>query len=515
MNLNYTPLTTPTPHQQRILNETAHKQYFALFWEMGCGKTKTMIDNIAYLYQQKEINGALIIAPNGVDLNWFSDEIPKHLPTAIKQNSRIFRFTTKKSGTKHHKEQVKWLIDESQTRLSWLIMSYDAIMTPLGKEAALTFLEKRQCFYVLDESACIKTPGAKRTMRITRTAYRAKYRRILDGYPAPNGAFDLYSQIDFLDSSFWAKHGHSSPAAFRSYFGVFEQKHNHKTHHDYNLLLGYQHLDELKALIAPISSRLLKSDVLNLPPKIYLPRYFELSPEQRKLYDELKENFLIWLNTDTLVTASLAITRLLRLQQISCGYLPTPITNDNTPDQHEPLYTIPGPNPRLSLLESLLANDATGKSIIWCRYRLDIKLIQKLLTENNYNFVTYTGETDDADRTTAKLNFQNPTSNTQFFLATPSAAGIGLTLHAAHNVFYYSNSFNLRERKQSEDRAHRQGLTHSVNYIDLLGNNTTDKQIMKNLTTKMSVSDTILGDNASTGHDIRGQLKHWLEQNDE
>lgn len=495
MGMDYQYKTEPREHQREFLERTADLKYHAAFWEMGCGKSKIMIDNIAYLYLKGNINGALIIAPNGVDLNWLIDEIPAHLPEEVKKKSRVMRFSSKKKGTKTHQAEVKWC--REHTGLAWMLMSYDAFMTHEGKEAALLFLEQREAFYVLDESVSIKSPGAKRTMRIVRTAHRAKYRRILDGYPTPKGAFDIYSQIQFLDGDFWRRHGWDNFAMFKAYFGVFEQAFG-KGSQEFEKLIGFTHLDELSKIIEPISSRVKKADVLTLPPKIYQPRYFELSPQQRKLYDELKEEYKIWLDKETLITANLAIVRMLRLQQISCGYLPV--------GEDEPVHRIEGKNPRAELLEELIDN-IDDKTIIWARYRLDIELIQDLMrSKKNRSFVTYTGETGDEDRIAAKESFQR--GDAQFFIGTPAAAGIGLTLHAAHNVIYYSNSFNLRHRVQSEDRAHRDGLKHPVNYIDLLGLNTIDKAIMLNLMGKMDTADVILGD--APGHDVRSQLKNWL-----
>lgn len=494
--MNYKFKTEPLPHQRKLLSETSHLAAYAIFWEMGVGKTKFIIDNIGVLFLEEEIDGALVVAPNGVDLNWLIDEIPKHLPNEIRNKTRLFRFSSKSSGTKWHKAEVKWT--REHTGLAFMLMSYDAFMTDEGKEAALLFLEKRRCFYVLDESVSIKTPGAKRTMRIVRTAHRAKYRRVLDGYPSPKGAFDLYSQIQFLDNDFWKRHGWDNFAMFKSYFGVYEQAFG-KGSVEFEKLIGYSHLDELNKIIATISSRILKQDVLDLPPKVYLPRYFDLSPQQRKLYNELRDEYRLWLDQDTLVTAGLAIVRMLRLQQISCGYLPV--------GDDEPVHMIDGKNPRAELLEDFI-DKANEKCIIWARYKLDIKIIEDLMrAKNSRNFVTYTGETSDEDRIHAKTAFQN--GDAQFFVGTPAAAGIGLTLHAAHDVIYYSNGFNLRHRKQSEDRAHRVGLTHSVNYIDILGNDTIDRAIMLNLAGKMDTSDVILGD--VPGHDLRSQLKDWLE----
>lgn len=501
MALDYIYKTEPRKHQRDWLEKFAEVEAHALHFEQGTGKTKVVIDNIAYLYEQKKINGALVVAPNGIDLNWLIDEIPTHLPERIRKETRLFRFSTKKSGTKWHKEQVKWCREHHG--LSWMLMSYDAFMTQEGKEAALKFMEQREAFYVLDESTRIKTPGAKRSQRIVKTAHRSKYRRTMTGTPMPNGAFDIYKQMEFLDPLFWERHRWNNFAMFKNYFGVFEDASFGRvlppgSHYELKRCIGYQHLDELNKLILPISSRVLKADVLDLPPKVYQFRYFDLSRRQRELYEELKEEYKIWLDEQTLVTANLAIVRLLRLQQISCGYLPT--------GEDEPVHMIEGGNPRLDLLEELL-EDFTDKAIIWSRYKLDIDLISDLLRTKGLKYVIYDGRTSDEDRIKAKEDFQR--GDAQFFVSNPAAAGEGLTLHAAKAVIYYTNSFNLNHRLQSEDRAHRDGLKHSVNYIDLIGRDTIDRQILLNLTGKMDVADAVLGD--APGNDIRGQLKKWIE----
>lgn len=489
--------TKPLKHQKHWLEQTAELPYFAFFWEMGCGKSKVYIDNIAYLYQKKLINGAVVIAPNGVDINWEIDEIPKHMPEVVAKEMRLLRFQTRSSRTKWHKAEVKW--HREHTGLPFLIMDYDAFMTDEGKEAALLFMEEREAFYGLDESVSIKTPKAKRTQRVTRTAWRAKYKRILDGYPTPKGAFDLYSQLKFLDDDFWKYHQWDSAEAFRSYFGRYSvpQK-NYSTGTDYQVLLGYQNLEELNQIIAPISSRLLKKDVLDLPEKVYEPRYFELTAKQREMYDELLEEYKLWVDSDTLVTANLALVRELRLQQITCGYIPT--------GEDEPVHMIPGKNPRLELLEAEVERQ-NEKAIIWGNWNLDVNLILDMLKSKKRKIVTYLRHNTDEEKIRAKHELQE--GDADFFVSTQQMGGIGLTLHSAHRALYYTNLYNLRMRKQSEDRIHRQGLRHTAVYTDLFGKNTRDRKIVMNLCGKMNTGDIILGD--EPGNDLRGVLKNWVE----
>lgn len=492
--------TPPRKHQLELLQSTADAPCFAIFWEMRVGKSKLMVDNAAYLFEQDKIDGVLILAPSGVDLNWALDEIPKHLPDHIVKQSRLLRFSGAKKGTKWHKAEVKW--NREHTGLAWLIMSYDAIMTAEGKEAAMLFLEKRRCFYVLDESVSIKTPKAKRTQRIVKTAWRAKYRRILDGYPSPNGAFDMYSQIAFLDREFWKRHNWDSFSMFKSYFGEFLSKKGVNSKGDeyaYEKLLGYKNLEKLNQLIAPISSRLLQKDVLDTQPKNYEFRYFELTSKQREMYDTVLKEYMLWLESGELVTMNLAMVRDLRLQQISCGYLPV--------GEGEPVHMIEGKNPRLELMESLLENKEQ-KSIIWARYKLDIQLIADMLRGTKRKFVLYTGDTDDDEMVKAKRDFQH--GDAQYFVGTPSKGGIGLTLDAAEDIYYYSNSYNLRHRRQSEERATADGKKKAINVFDLVGYETRDKPIIKNLCSKMDISDVILGD--KPGNDLRSELKRSLNE---
>ena len=505
MQINYK--TEPRQHQREWLEKHADDIAHAIHFEQGTGKTKLAIDNIAYLYQTSKIDGALIIAPPGIDLNWMLDEIPTHLPDDVRAVSRFMRFIGGSSGTKWHQAEVKFVREHHG--LAWMFMTYDSFMTLNGKEAALKFLEKRKAFYLLDESTRIKTPAAKRTQRIVRTSHRAKYRRTMTGTPMPNGAFDIYKQIEFLDPTFWEKRGWPSIVEFRTHFGQYDEEAKVNRVRlpngdvkivEYKNLLGYRNLEQLNEILKEISSRVLKKDVLDLPPKIYQSRWFEMQPKQRELYNQMKDEFKIWLDEQTLVTANLAMVRMLRLQQISCGYLPTGID--------EPVHMIPGSNPRLELLEEVI-EDFNDKMIIWSRYRLDIDLISDMLrTKRSNKFVVYDGRTTSDELTRAKEEFQR--GEAQFFISNPAKGAEGLTLHAAKATTYYSNSFNLNHRLQSEDRAHRDGLKHPANYIDLLGKGTIDPQILYNLCGKMETSSIVLGDGQGT--DIRSQLSSWLDE---
>lgn len=476
--MTYEYRTPPFGHQRKEFESHWYDESRAVFWEQGCGKSKLQADTMARLYQEGLINGCLVLAPNGVHRNWVVEELPKHLPMSVLERTGMHVYETKKARNKGHREELDALWKHDG--LIVLAMSYDAIMTDLGKQAAWLILRDRDCLYVADESARIKTPKAKRTIRVVASAKYAKYRRVLTGTPVANSPFDVYSQLRFLKEDFWKDHGIGSFPGFKTRFGVWE-KQVRNNGAVYDELISYRDLDVLKRIVDSVSTRVTKDEVLDLPPQIYTKRYYVLEPEQRRLYDELVDEFMTFLNSGEIVTAPLAIVRLLRLQQICCGYLP--------PDgEGQDLVEICPRNPRLSLLKELL-EDVPHKAIVWGRFRRDIDLITHHLGDSA---VRYDGSVDSEGRADAIERFQR--GDAQFFVANPQVAGEGLTLTAARSVFYYSNSFKLTERLQSEARPHRIGQEYPVNYTDIIAQDTVDGHIVSALASKMDVASRITGD---------------------
>jgi SNF2 family DNA or RNA helicase len=429
----------------------------------------------------------LVIAPPGVTTNWTVDEVPNHLPDDVPVLSHAY--VTQSAKTKWHRNEIQALL--AFEGLSFLAMSYNAFMTNEGRRTAESFFARRKVFYVLDESHRIKNPGAKRTKSIVATGRRTPYKRILTGTPVTNKPFDCYSQIKFLNEEFWKTRGFASYEAFKVYFGNWEQRINGATGQRFNTVVSFKNLEQLCRMVAEISSRVTKAEVLDLPAKVYQKRYFDLSEAQKTAYAQLRDEFLLFLESGETVTAALVIVRLLRLQQITCGYLPV----DSVDGGPARLDRFPE-NPRLDELMDLL-EDVEGKAIIFARFRADVdQVMEKLGTDA----VRYDGAVDDEGRLEARQRFQDPGSDVRYFVGNPAVAGVGLTLHAASTVVYYSNSFDLEQRLQSEDRAHRIGTKKTVNYIDLIAKGTVDAKIVRALREKLNIASQITGDSA----------KEWL-----
>ena len=485
--MSYQFRTKPFTHQREVFERSHDMKAFAGFWEQGTGKTKFALDTGANLFQEGEIDAMLVVAPNAVHREWLGpDALLKHFPEDLLEQTKGVSFLSDKATTKYHQKAIaEFLATRDQPHV--LTMSYSGFMTKRGKKVAWDLLRTRRVLMVLDESTEIKTPGAKRTLSMVAAGRYPAYKRILDGTPVSNSPFDVYAPIRFLDPDYWKRHAIGTAGAFRHTFGVYAQTRDG----DMFPTGDYKNLHVLHEWIQPISSRVLKKDVLDLPPKMYSTVRFDMTAEQRRIYDELKREYRTVLESGEEVTAELTIVRQLRLQQVACGYLPTPIEEGQSA---QPVHLIGDRNPRLDTLIELL-DFVPHPAIVWARFQLDIDQIMKRLGDRA---VRLDGKVDSDGRERAKARFR--AGDVQFLISNPAVGGVGLTLNEAKSMFYYSNNFKLRERLQSEDRNHRIGQDVSVGITDLIANDTIDDHIVKSLRKKYEVACEVTGD----------QVLEWL-----
>jgi SNF2 family DNA or RNA helicase len=468
--------TTPYEHQKTALQKSWDKESYAFFMEMGTGKTKVAVDNIALLRLHKGITGVLIIAPKSVYTVWAYDEIEKHMSPDVKYSTYIWNI----DKPKRLKEAYKINKD-----LTIFCMNVEALSTTRGYKAAVEYLTKHKAITIIDESTTIKNHKAIRTNNVLKLGSFSKYRRILTGSPVTKSPLDLYTQCDFLNPSHL---GFSSYYTFRNRYCV--------TH---RLDLGngryteipkyYVHVDELEEKLKKFSFRVTKDECLDLPPKQYAKRYVELNEEQQKVYSSLKQIALAIVQDET-VSYNNKLTEIIKLHQVGNGFIKT---NDGELKEFK--------NPKLHALSDII-DEADGKIIIWANYIYNIENIIDFLQEKygKQSVVANYGAVDSAKRTIAMKRFQeDPTC--RFFVGNPSTGGFGLTLTAATNVVYFSNSFNFEVRRQSEDRAHRSGQTKTVLYTDIICKNTLDERILSSLSNKNKLASATLGD----------EFKEWLK----
>ena len=546
------PDKSPPPlfrHQQDLFDLTRDVVVWAVLFEQGLGKSAPTIRTVEYLYREARIDGAVVVAPNGVHRNWISDELPRHAGMPWR-------------GMDWHSDRGKGQ-DKALERLlvptvahqvlAWFAITYEGIMTPRGRAAVLKFKDRFPRFLlVIDEASKVRNPEALRTKKVAALRQFASHVRLLNGTPIGNSALDAYSQFKLLDPLFWARHGFGSWTAFKSMFAVTRRiqvggeddraargKYSHEpiVPHDatedgiaayeqldlseildaeeikevtrvstaavpktigrtIEVIVGFRELDKLKAMIEPISTRLTKEDAgVELPPKLYSRLLFDLPTEQRRVYDRLREEYMVELESGALITAPLALVRILRLQQIACGYLPDPYD----PEHPKLFFDDDGKNPRLRLLFERL-EDTPHQAIIWARFTHDVDSICRELGPPKCT--RYDGQVSQKKRDIGIDRFKE--GKVKFCVAKAASMGMGLSLPMAKSVYYYSNTFSYIERLQSEDRAHRLvgGGMGAVCYYDLVAARTVDVKILKSLQECQDVANKITGD----------RYRSWLEE---
>ena len=454
--------TKPFEHQLRIWKETKDEAYWGYLMEQGTGKSKLAIDVSAHLYNTDRIDCVVAIAPNNVHSNWIRNEFPAHCAC-------LWRGYTYYAGDGLVES------DGGETGLLVYAFNVEGFVSKTARELILKILRSHRCMLIVDESSRIKNFKAFRTKFVLGLRDLAAYRRILSGTPITQGAEDLWSQFEFLSPSILRCRTYYAFRARYCRMGGFKNK----------KIVGYYNMDELQERIGRSSTRVLKSECLDLPAKVYQTLPFRLSPTTQKLYTAVRKEALAdlmqMLGSEKAMNniAEMAMVRILRLQQITSGF---------TPDSE--MNPLPGENARLEALEGIL-EDLPGKAIIFARFKSDVANVCSILPKGS--FVTLTGETKTQDRIEAVRLFQEDPA-IKYFVGNPAAAGIGITLTAAETVIYYSQDTNLEYRLQSEDRAHRIGQTKTVTYIDIVAEGTVDEKNVKALRAKKTLAQMILDD---------------------
>lgn len=474
MSEPYSYKTVPMAHQVTEFESSRDKKYWALFWEMGLGKSKTTIDTIGYLYKTGKIKAAVVVAPKGVYRNWEDEEIPKHLPDDIPL--ALVRWTSVPGAKRRKPLDDIWLIKD---KLKILLINVEALATVKGAHYLNTFLKyERPNMLVIDESTTIKTPSAKRSKTAILMSSYAAYRRILTGMPITQSPLDLYNQLRFVDP--YAL-GYSSFFSFRNRFAITATRRFGTR--AFNEVVGYKNLDELNNIVHKMGSRLKKEDCLDLPEKIYMTRKVMLTNDQYNIYNKISKDAVLMLESaksQGILTVALAITAMVKMHQVLCGHVK---------DDEGQVYAISN-NRMTALLDTI--EEMSGSIVIWATYRYDIQAIAERLSKEYGadQVVTYYGDTSDDDRAEAKQRFQ--AKKARFFVGNPQTGGFGITLTAASSVIYYSNSHNLEHRLQSEDRVHRIGQKHSVTYVDLIVPASLDEKILRALRAKENIAKQVV-----------------------
>ena len=449
---NFTFTTKPRDYQLAVFEQTKDLPFYAIFWDMGLGKSKLVLDTACYLHGKHEITTLVVIAPKGGYAGWHYEEAPLHLP----RNSYKSMLYRSGMGVKASKEMQ----DFTRLRtplLKILCINVEALSSASGERFILDFCRHNlDCLVVVDESTCIKNPKAKRSKVAYRLKGASKYRRILSGTPMDNSPLDMYGQAEFLASGML---GSNSYLAFERDYAVTIQRQT-SSGQRYHQLVGYRDLDRLKEHVAQFASRLTKDECLDLPEKVYVTRDVELTPEQSRAYNNLRDIGLALLDDGSLVTQQAAANLLARLRRIVYGHLVTD-TKELMDIKHN----------RIDVLRDTLEEIGWQKTIVWCAFRRDIENIAKAFPDK---VVTYYGETKD--RQGAVEAFRNDENRRLFVSNEVGAKALNLASICSHELFY-SHWLDTEARTQAEDRIYRIGQTKTTTVVEMLSRGTVDEKI--------------------------------------
>lgn len=504
--------TKPLQHQITGLARMQGKKAFALFCDMGTGKTYIALADAERAYLKNEIDAVLIFAPKEVHSNWVRREIPKHLEVP-----NVCFYWKSKVNKKINREIEQLFFSYARNPLRVLSMNFEAVNTKAGYDLVEKFVTCFRTMIIIDESSRIKTPTAQRTKKIMKIGDKCVIKRILSGTPLDRPT-DLFTQFQFLEKGLL---GTESYRAFVAEYSVLLEESDYRVQAIKRKLMAnrqggffmtpqiqardeynrpkWKNLDKLKKIIEPHIYRVRKKDCLDLPEKIYQEAYFDLTKEQRQIYDKLKDDFVIELadlqNSNGNITLEnvfensdaisfQAIATMTKLQQICSGFVNL---------EGEPQLLDIKENPRMELLEEIIDKiDKDEQFIIWARFNQEIKQIEELLKNMGIDCRVYNGATSADDRNTIIDDFQ--AGKFRAFVGNAAAGGIGITLTAASYTIYYSYDYKLELRLQSEDRNHRIGSTKNVTYVTIMAIDTIDMDIYNSLNNKRQVAEKILDD---------------------
>lgn len=491
--VTYLPQRSPWAHQVKALERLEGRREFALLLRMRCGKSKVTLDDFGRLWDAGEVDDLLVIAPAGVYRTWVT-ALQEHADLAFLDRCRIHVYSA--AATARNGAEVKriesFLADQSRPRV--LLINAEALGHFKGTRNAhklcQAFLRQRRVYMALDESTTIRNPDAKKSAYIAyELAPKARFRRILTGLLTPSGPLDAFMQFEFLRHGLL---GFSNFFSFRARYGVTKKiwvpgrpnarYPKQRAAHQVEQIVGYRHVEELAQRIAPHSFRVALEDCYDMPPKVYQVRHVDLTDEQRRLYRELLDYATSQLSGQSYVTATEAMTQILRLHQILCGHVR---------DEEGQIHEVPTHREQ-ELLDLIEQHD--GKAIVWCSYDHDIKRVVRAL-ERAYgegSCSRFWGG-NVSTREDEERRFQQDAA-CRFMIATPAAGGRGRMWAAADLVVYYSNGWDLEHRDQSEERPQAVGKSRSVLYVDLVAPGTVDEKILQCLRDKLDLAAQVSGD---------------------
>lgn len=443
----------------------------ALLHEQGCGKTLTTIALLGQGVAQGKIKRVLIIAPLSVVSVWDNEIRDKAAFNFRCEVKPLIQSMTKRA------DELKRFNSESELQVA--ITNYEGVW----REPFFSALSRwNPDLVVCDESQKIKGGDTKQSKSARKLGDKAMYKLILTGTPVTNSPLDFWAQYRFIDPNIFGKSYYAFVNRYAEHGGYYNKE-----------IVGYKNKEELVTKAHSIAHRVSKADALDLPEELTQELYCELESKARKTYNDMVETStaeIVQEESEGRLNATNVLTRMLRLQQITGGFVPP------TEEAEE---TVQVSSAKLNLLKDVLDNlfVAGDKVVVFTRFVPELQAIKAMLDDTHFsgtgriNYAEIHGGVTNNDRIQAISDFQTD-PDCRLILAQIQTAGLGITLHAANKSIFYSYSFDFATYDQCKARLHRIGLQHNVTHIHLIAKNTIDYVVYQALKSKKNMADDLV-----------------------
>lgn len=479
--MSYQYIYPPFGHQAEGIQLLRGRTHYGFFDEPGCGKSKMVVDAANLLFLDRAVSAVLVVAPNTVKATWTNEtwgQIVVHSP-------KDFPYQVIRLDSGKRWPDLDKIEGFKGDKLVWIVTNYEALRSAKQERWLCTFLAKfAPSMMVLDESTKIKNGAALQTKSALRIGGFAARRYILTGTPIARNPLDLHSQFQFLDPWILGP----SKVAFRNRYAVMG---GYMVMGRPVQVVGWKNLDELKEKISRHSRVVEKRTALpDLPDKLFQRIEIPLSDEQCRAYEQMRDNAVASCQgTIGQATAAIALTKMLRLQQITSGHLPIKHSVTGVDQLH-----VFGSNPKYDFVMELL-EDQVDFLVVFGNFIEELEGLAQRLKAADISYGIIYGATKNRDREDIQERYSR--GGLRVVLCQIVTGGIGLTLVQGSTAVYLSNHFSYEVRTQSQDRLHRPGQKNNVLYYDLIatcnGKQTVDHTVMKAIGVKENLSDYVLG----------------------
>jgi SNF2 family DNA or RNA helicase len=448
--------TTPDCHQVLALKNALKAKRYGIFFQQRVGKTKVAIDFCGVKYTSDNVRRVLIVCPLSVRSEWVS-QFNEHIADNVEYETWLYPDTAK------HQEALYQVLSLSK-KMNIVIINYDKLTTQTER-----LLKWKPEVIIFDESHLLKNHNSKRSKQAYKLSKATENILLLTGTPIPKHWYDIFSQFRVLNDRI-----------FGSQWTKFRDKHAIMGGYMGKEIVGCKDYDYIADVIGQNSIRVLRKDVFDEPEVEFVTLPVELEKSAKQMYDNLRKQFVVELSNQQTVTADMAVTRLMRLQQL-CGGFTT--TDDGD--------VIEVSTAKLNVLKDLVKTKIEGgeQVVIFYRFTAEGQAIHKMLGGMKINYGSINGSVSEDNRKHYRDFFQQGTLDAMVVQIATGAMGI--SLDRAHINIFYSLDFSLSNFQQARDRVMGRNQKNDVTNYMLAVDKTVDKKIMKTLEKDEDISSSI------------------------